>query len=389
PDKDYFQWKATLSPPSGQANTPQLTSVDIKYIADTENPTNPTTTNGWTSSAKTTELTNGGYGSANAPSGPYFEWSGATDDVNVYGYYVYFGTDNTAEPLTAGTFQTGTSFTNSTSLTSDTTYYLRIRSRDNTDNKYTNADTSVYTLFTYGYDVTGPSQIEYVNASPSGCSKSNSYSFTWPVPSVAGAPLDHYVYKVGPSGAETNVSTNSVSNLTPYQEGANVFYIKGVDSTGNVATNWATVVFCHTGAAIVSDGPYVEAKPSAIIVTWSTNKKSAGYVRVTQGNTYVSEQGHTEFALNHKVKVLGLRPNQNYEYQLRWIDEDANLSESGMYSTHTTAEPLVQDLTVSEIRQTTAIVSFKVTSAAKATLRYGRSLPYDTQISLGTDYGVS
>ncbi|PJE73101.1 MAG: hypothetical protein COV00_01660, partial [Candidatus Tagabacteria bacterium CG10_big_fil_rev_8_21_14_0_10_40_13] len=100
-------------------------------------------------------------------------------------------------------------------------------------------------------------------------------------------------------------------------------------------------------------------------------------------------QGHTEFALNHKVKVLGLRPNQNYEYQLRWIDEDANLSESGMYSTHTTAEPLVQDLTVSEIRQTTAIVSFKVTSAAKATLRYGRSLPYDTQISLGTDYGVS
>lgn len=58
---------------------------------------------------------------------PSFSWSGASDAASgLAGYYVYFGTDSTADPETApGSFQVGTTYT-AGALVSGSTYYLRV-----------------------------------------------------------------------------------------------------------------------------------------------------------------------------------------------------------------------------------------------------------------------
>ncbi len=370
PKKRYFQWKGTFTPPGGQANSPVLTSLDVKYLQDTENPTNPDTINAWDSAAKGTQYTDGGWGSATAPDGPYFEWSGATDDDNVYGYYVYFGTDNTADPLTAGSYQTGTSFTNSTDLTQGQTYYLRIRAEDRAGNVYTNVDTSVYSLFTYSYDGENPPSPEYINVSPAGCSTVAVFTFTWPEPTDVGSGIDHYIYKLGSTGTEQTTTETSVE-AAPYQEGDNVFYLKAVDKAGNSSTYWQTGVFCSTGAALIVDGPTVTAGPSSLTVSWVSSKKTTSYVRVYQGNTYISEQGHTEYSASHNVQVVGLKSEQAYRYKLVWIDEDGNSGESIWYETNTAATPRVIDLKVNVLSPTKALVSWRTNYLASAVIEYG------------------
>ncbi len=86
---------------------------------------------------------------------PYFKWTGAADNSSgVAGYYVYFGTSPNADPVVSGTFQTDSSYVVSSSLTSGFTYYLLIKTRDNSGN----VSTSTYRgVFVYRYDTNPPS----------------------------------------------------------------------------------------------------------------------------------------------------------------------------------------------------------------------------------------
>ena len=121
-------------------------------IYDTTAPNNPTVT-GYQTSGKTNTLpTNNWYNYAN----PYFEWTTPQDEpsgaglasVGVEGYYVYFGTDNAADPTA---WQTTASYTSAISMTSGLTYYLRVKTKDNLGNI-----SSAVTAFTYKYDIDAP-----------------------------------------------------------------------------------------------------------------------------------------------------------------------------------------------------------------------------------------
>ena len=113
-------------------------------------PNNPTSTSGYDSSGKTTSLTSGNWYNY---SNPYFEWSGASaSGLGIAGYYVYFGTNSTADPATSGTYQTGISYEVSATLSSGSTYYLLIKAKDNADN----IANQTYQAFVYKYELTAP-----------------------------------------------------------------------------------------------------------------------------------------------------------------------------------------------------------------------------------------
>ncbi|MEI7425555.1 MAG: Ig-like domain-containing protein [Candidatus Moraniibacteriota bacterium] len=121
-------------------------------IYDTTAPNNPTVT-GYQTSGKTNTLpTNNWYNYAN----PYFEWTTPQDEpsgaglasVGIEGYYVYFGTDNAADPTV---WQTTANYTSAISMTSGLTYYLRVKTKDNLGNI-----SSAVTVFTYKYDIDAP-----------------------------------------------------------------------------------------------------------------------------------------------------------------------------------------------------------------------------------------
>ncbi|MEN9328302.1 MAG: hypothetical protein RI947_1110 [Candidatus Parcubacteria bacterium] len=139
----YIQIRATLNTTSDRTQTPVLQSITVNYAGDTTAPTNPTVFTGASQSAGGTAITSG---TTYSHASPYFSWTGATDaETSVYGYYVYFGTSPSADPETAGNYQTTANYT-VTSALSNGTYYLRVKTKDTVGNI-----SAATTAFTYIY----------------------------------------------------------------------------------------------------------------------------------------------------------------------------------------------------------------------------------------------
>lgn len=265
----YIQYQITLTPSS--ANTPTFQDITIAYqLPDTAAPDNPSSVTATSSNGGSTITTNTWYNH----NSPYFTWTEPADNANsgetatgIAGYYVYFGTDSTANPQTAGTFQTTRMYTAS-SLSTGSTYYLRMKTKDNTDN----ITSSAVTLFTYKYDATVPNNPAFVSVSPSGYSSTNSYTFIWPstgsnAASDTSSGLAGYQYKTGASSGSystySSTTTNTEVSLTnaAYQDGANVFFLRTVDTAGNTSSPIQVTFYYNASAPTAPQG--LTATPSS------------------------------------------------------------------------------------------------------------------------------
>ncbi|MBP9702462.1 fibronectin type III domain-containing protein [Candidatus Woesebacteria bacterium] len=252
-----IMWQAILDGDGTQQVA--LTGVVVEAEEDLEDPTNPSSLTSLSASGGSSITTNTWYTHAT----PYFSWSGATDaGSGVSGYYVYFGTNNTAEPSTAGTLQAGTTYTAS-SLTSGQTYYLRIATIDVAGNV-----ASAWDAFTYKYDAAGPTNPSALVVAPAGYSQTNDYTFNWTAGSDSASGLAGYQYKTATaSGTLSDWSTTTTStsiNLpaAAYQIDTNVFYLRAIDNAGNTSTPM-TINYYFAG-----DGP---SEPQFLQATPSTN----------------------------------------------------------------------------------------------------------------------
>ncbi len=241
--EDGFLWQAVLLGDGNQRVT--LNEVILESTSDLVAPGEPNALTALDQFGGAVNLTTNTW---YAYSAPYFSWSGASDaGSGIGGYYVYFGTDNTADPQTAGTFQTGSTFTPS-GLTSGTTYSLRIRARDNAQNV-----SPIYAAFVYRLDTTGPQNPTGVTVAPTGYSSTNDFTFFWtntasdPASGVAG-----YQYQVGasvnPGSWSSTIGATSV-NLpgAAYQTGENLFHLRTLDVAGNVSSANVQVAFYYSG----------------------------------------------------------------------------------------------------------------------------------------------
>jgi len=342
---------------------PTFSLVGDREQADAVAPTNPNVFAAYSTSGKTISLTTDSwYNYTN----PYFEWSGATDDNSgVKGYWTYFGTTSNATPATDGSYQAGATFTSAASLVSGSTYYFRIQTEDNMGNK-----SSAETKFIYKFDSTSPTAPEYINVSPVGCSTAINFTFTWPAGAdTGGSNIAGYDYKRGSTGTVLQTSDLSIA-VNSYQEGDNVFYLRSRDTAGNVST-WQTAVFCSTAAVQLIDGPTVAAGPSSITTTWVSSKATTGYIKVYDGNLYISEQGLTNYSLTHVVKVIGLEPEKAYRYQITWSDQSGNIGESTWYETNTATAPQINNLKIEVLSPSAVNASWSSTVPAKFNLEYG------------------
>jgi len=240
----YVQIRASLVSTDTIAN-PSVAAARLTYLADDDPPTNPTAT-GQASGSDTTPLASGNWYNYSTPK---FTLAGASDeDAGIAGYYVYFGTDSTAIPSTAGAFQVPATYTASLSAgQSGSTFYLRVQAYDNAQNLYTNVDTTVYTLFTYLYDVTLPTNPSSISVAPAGFTGTNSFTFTWPAGSDAMSGIAGYYYVTGEAGASETLTTGtSASDIEAYQDGTNQFKVQAVDVAGNRAASYVTVSYFYT-----------------------------------------------------------------------------------------------------------------------------------------------
>ena len=339
--------------------------IEIEEKGDITDPANPSVFKAYNNSGKTDEFIDNSWHNQISP---YFEWSNASDSQSgVAGYFVYFGKTIDADPVATGSYQTGANFTSGTVLETGEDYYFRMVTRDRAGN-----DSDAGTLFTYRYDGTAPSPPSYVNVSPVGCSTQSTFDFSWPeATDSGGSNLFGYQYKKGSTGSPTFTDQLTLQT-TPYQEGDNVLFVQSIDNAGNTSS-WQSGVYCSTGVALVVDGPEVNAGPASISVNWTSSKETTGYVKVYEGNSYVSEQGHTSYSISHSVRVLGLEPERAYRYQIVWVDSNGNLGESEWFETSTSEAPSIKDFKANVVSPFLAVVSWQTTLPSSSTMEYGES----------------
>jgi hypothetical protein len=234
--------------------TPTVGSYAVDYYYDVEPPNNPTSLTMYSNSTKATTLTsNTWYNYSQA----VVDWpdpgqaGGATDGPlgsNIKGYYVYVGTDPTAQPVTAGTFVTSTELP--LNLTQSGTYYVRIQSVDITGNVSTN----VFAPFIYKLDVNPPTTPSLITVTPAGFTSIDNYSFQWPNGFDAHSGIKSYCYHSGaPSGALATEICQSGTDLldvpAQYRQGTNVFYVRTLDNAGNFSASYVTTSYYYSTAA--------------------------------------------------------------------------------------------------------------------------------------------
>lgn len=270
----YLQVRFSFTSTQG-IKSDTVNSYVVSYYQDTDEPTNPSDVglSAYSDNTPGTAISSGTWYSHSAP---YFDWPdaeatyGASDTSTgsgVSGYYVYFGTNATADPEVDGTLQVATNYTAS-SLSSGNTYYLRIKTVDDAGNVASTA----WAPFTYKYDAEGPTALSDVTADPSGYTATDSFDFSWSAASSDGAPVSQYCYKTGASSgdyaSDQCTSSTSVSGVPSYKAGTNTFYVRSLDDAGNYSSYATTSYFF----ADISNAP---APPQNLAVDPSTNTENA------------------------------------------------------------------------------------------------------------------
>lgn len=157
-DGYYYCFRAKCRDAFGHEST-WMYSMDAPagcIFVDRQAPPNPSVT-GYDDSNKGVTLMSGNGYPYDEPSGPYFEWNDPTDNPSspdnsgIKGYYVYFGTNSSADPANYQAAAAPNTFTNSTSLVNGTTYYLRMKTEDNAGNISSAETVFVYTFTSGAY----------------------------------------------------------------------------------------------------------------------------------------------------------------------------------------------------------------------------------------------
>lgn len=150
PPQRYLQIRAVFVASTGGGKTPILEAISIEYEGDTTAPNNPDAFTGSSQEMGGVSLTSG---ESYPYVTPYFTWSGANDgETSVDGYFVYFGTNDLADPEAVGEYQTSTSYI-ATKPLSTGTYYLRLKTKDAAGNI-----SAATTGFVYDYTGISPAQ---------------------------------------------------------------------------------------------------------------------------------------------------------------------------------------------------------------------------------------
>lgn len=124
----YIQIKVALSG-NGSA-TPTVSNITLNYTQEETPPSLPSQFTAYSKKDGGTQLTSG---QTSQYQHPYFTWGGADDGPNgsgVKGYYVYYGTNSSADPAIDGNYQTSSDYTVTAPMVAGDVYYIRIRSVD-------------------------------------------------------------------------------------------------------------------------------------------------------------------------------------------------------------------------------------------------------------------
>jgi len=283
----YGQIKISFT--SDQLYSPTINDITWHYYTDNTAPTNPSSVSAYTEEGGDSITDNIWSGDAT----PYFEWTAADNagGIGIKGFYLYFGNDNSKDPINDADDATNLAYVNDTnfysvesngtngswnastqaaaSITSDT-YYLKIRTVDHNLNQAGDSGT----LFTFKLDILDPTEPTGISASPAGYSSSDSFNFSWTASSdTGGSGVSQYCYKTNGDDTCIDASSTNVENIISYQTRGNTFSIRAKDEAGNYSNYSSTTYFYAgdppTAPQLVVPSPESAVNTNSFSFSWS------------------------------------------------------------------------------------------------------------------------
>jgi hypothetical protein len=243
----------------------------------------------------------------------------------------------------------------------------------------------------FSLNTTAPSAPTGLTISDASNRSSSMYALTvmW-APLASPTPdFDGYVVQKSTDGLTftqaATVTTNIYSEAGLTEGQRYYFRVRSKDNAGNVSSGYAAGDRIPTGKYTVpptiTTEPKVEVKAASATITWDTNRSSNSIVQFGPGNGYGQEISQaTTYGFNHTIDLAGLTPGLKYHFRVASIDKDYDYSEDDAFSndyTFTTLQaPGISNVTTSEVRLYSAIVTWKTTSSATSRILYGTSNAY-------------
>ncbi len=126
--------------------------------------------------------------------------------------------------------------------------------------------------------------------------------------------------------------------------------------------------------------PSVKVTATSATITWSTDRASSSFIQYGQTFAYGSSMGSPDSVVTHSVTLSGLSPGTTYHFRQQSYDEyrdySADTAVSGDYTFTTQPPPGVTNVKISDIRLTSAVITWQSTTSTTTDLHYGKTNSY-------------
>ncbi len=343
---DKYYWR--LRSKDSASNYSEWTSVSAFTVqlssaggADITAPTNPVTVNCWTDSSKSTSVVTKIWQNV-CGSNPYFEWTGATDNVGVVGYSVYLGIDKNFDPGESITVNHSaiTKYTPTVNLISETTYYLRIKTVDDAWN-WPVAETKFFIKF----DNTAPPVPNIVSPANNTLLTTKTPTISWSAVSDISGGVKYdlricdFSNTVVVTGPNISTTTYNVASGDITTDGAYTVKLRSQDALFNNSI-WSPVPVDFKidtqGPSAVTDLLVTNAGGGAIQLLWSESTDTVSGVKgydIYRSASSTTKGTKIASTLKGTVSYLdpgtGLVNGNIYYYKLEPVDNAGNITVSG------------------------------------------------------------
>ncbi|GBE17037.1 exoglucanase B precursor [bacterium BMS3Abin15] len=268
-----------------------------------------------------------------------------------------------------------------------------------------NINYDVYVSVEFTYSGTAPGIPRSVDVADISIKATSNWklALSWEEPSSVGAGVENYnIYRSATnttcsssfasfaelgSTAGTSYSDTGLSQQTYY------YCVKACDSANNCSAVSSTASGYPDGkfteAAELTSDPSVDGiTTQRAAIEWSTDRTADSKVSYGKksGDYYDEEPSTSDQVTSHEINLTNLSPGTRYYYKAKWTDEDGNTGTSDEESFRTDYAPTVQDVEVTSVGISSAVIKFTTDGANEAKIYYGESTSFGglSEISTST-----
>lgn len=160
------------------------------------------------------------------------------------------------------------------------------------------------------------------------------------------------------------------------------FRVKSADGSGNLATSsddtFETLSGVDVTPPVISAITVTDITGARATINWETNELADGTVEYGTGPAYGTSVSDPTLVTNHSLTLIGLTPNTLYHFRVRGTDSSGNegFSSDQTFSTTDVTPPVISNIQVVDITETSARVTWDTDESADSKVDYGLTAGY-------------